>query len=144
MGRKPQGCSWRSRNFRYMKHSRESYSGLGVHRDDGDVLWQQSIERFKAFMVPLAASLGRSERRVAAASYVSGLLMPGQRKSIEPMSARLSIARSSAKSSTVIGLSQLSRESMRRKSLSIIWNADSSDTFKMATWPSVSWLLKAS
>jgi SRSO17 transposase len=54
-------------------------------------LWQQSIERFKAFMVPLAASLGRSERRVAAASYVCGLLMPGQRKSIEPMSARLGV-----------------------------------------------------
>jgi SRSO17 transposase len=54
-------------------------------------LWQRSIERFKAFMVPLAAPLGRSERRVAAASYVSGLLMPGQRKSIEPMAARLGI-----------------------------------------------------
>ena len=40
-------------------------------------------------MVPVAAPLGRSERRVAAASYVSGLLMPGQRKSIEPMAARL-------------------------------------------------------
>jgi len=35
--------------------------------------------------------LGRSERRVAAANYVSGLLMPGQRKSIEPMAARLGI-----------------------------------------------------
>jgi SRSO17 transposase len=42
-------------------------------------------------MVPLAAPLGRSERRVAAASYVSGLLMPGQRKSIEPMAARLGL-----------------------------------------------------
>ena len=42
-------------------------------------------------MVPLAAPLGRSERRVAAASYVSGLLMPGQRKSIEPMAARLGV-----------------------------------------------------
>jgi len=42
-------------------------------------------------MVPVAAPLGRSERRVAAASYVSGLLMPGQRKSIEPMAARLGV-----------------------------------------------------
>jgi len=54
-------------------------------------LWQRSIERFKAFMVPVAAPLGRSERRVAAASYISGLLMPGQRKSIEPMAARLGV-----------------------------------------------------
>jgi hypothetical protein len=44
-----------------------------------------SIERFKAFMIPLTAPLGRSERRVAAACYVQGLLMPGQRKSIETM-----------------------------------------------------------
>jgi hypothetical protein len=42
-------------------------------------------------LLPLAAPLGRSERRVAAASYVSGLLMPGQRKSIEPMAARLGV-----------------------------------------------------
>ena len=54
-------------------------------------LWQRSIERFKAFMVPVVAPLGRIERRVAAANYVSGLLMPGQRKSIEPMAARLGV-----------------------------------------------------
>src|ERR1700741_1595365 len=54
-------------------------------------LWRQSIERFKAFMIPLAAPLGRSERRMAATNYVQGLLMPGQRKSIEPMAARLGI-----------------------------------------------------
>jgi SRSO17 transposase len=32
-----------------------------------------------------------SERRAAATSYVQGLLMPGQRKSIEPMAARLGV-----------------------------------------------------
>ena len=42
-------------------------------------------------MVPVAAPLGRSERRVAAANYVAGLLVPGQRKSIEPMAARLGL-----------------------------------------------------
>ena len=54
-------------------------------------LWRQSIERFKAFMIPLTVPLGRSERRVAAAHYVQGLLMPGQRKSIEPIAARLGV-----------------------------------------------------
>jgi SRSO17 transposase len=54
-------------------------------------LWRRSVERFKAFIIPLTAPLGRSERRVAAASYVQGLLMPGQRKSIEPMAARLGV-----------------------------------------------------
>jgi SRSO17 transposase len=53
--------------------------------------WQRSIQRFKAFMVPLVAALGRTERRAAATSYVQGLLMPGQRKSIEPMAARLGV-----------------------------------------------------
>jgi SRSO17 transposase len=42
-------------------------------------------------VVPLVAPLGRSERRAAATSYVQGLLMPGQRKSIEPMVARLGV-----------------------------------------------------
>ena len=59
-------------------------------------LWRQSIERFKAFMIPLAAPLGRSERRTAAANYVQGLLMPGQRKSIEPMAARLGYSAATA------------------------------------------------
>jgi len=40
-------------------------------------------------MVPIAAPLGRSERRIAATHYVEGLLLPGKRKSIEPMAARL-------------------------------------------------------
>jgi len=35
--------------------------------------------------------LGRSERRVAAARYIHGLLLPGQRKSIEPMAQRLGV-----------------------------------------------------
>jgi SRSO17 transposase len=51
--------------------------------------WRRSIQRFKAFMVPLVAFLGRREQRAAATSYVQGLLMPGQRKSIEPMAERL-------------------------------------------------------
>ena len=51
-------------------------------------LWKQSFQHFTQFMTPLVASLGRSERRVAAARYVQGLLMPGHRKSIEPMAER--------------------------------------------------------
>ncbi len=42
-------------------------------------------------MNPLVTSLGRSERRRAATHYVEGLLMPGERKSIEPMAARLGV-----------------------------------------------------
>lgn len=54
-------------------------------------IWEKSIEEFQDFMMPLVATVGRSERRVAAARYVEGLLLPGERKSIEPMSARLGV-----------------------------------------------------
>jgi len=52
-------------------------------------LWRKSVEEFKDFMLPLTAPLGRSERRIAATQYVEGLLLPGKRKSIEPMAERL-------------------------------------------------------
>ncbi|CAM9471601.1 unnamed protein product, partial [Phaeothamnion confervicola] len=43
------------------------------------------------FLEPLVAELGRSERREGAALYVQGLLMPGERKSVEPMAERLGV-----------------------------------------------------
>ncbi len=54
-------------------------------------LWKNSIPELTKFMAPVLATLGRSERRRAAMHYVEGLLMPGQRKSIEPMAARLGV-----------------------------------------------------
>jgi SRSO17 transposase len=54
-------------------------------------LWKQSQEQFKDFIGPLVAGLGRSERRQAGVSYVEGLLLPGQRKSIVPMAERLGV-----------------------------------------------------
>ena len=53
--------------------------------------WRRSIEEFPEFMEPLVAVLGRSERREGAALYVQGLLMPGERKSVEPMAERLEV-----------------------------------------------------
>ena len=54
-------------------------------------LWRQSFEEFETFMVSLVSITGRRERRVAATWYVEGLLLPGQRKSIEPMAERLEV-----------------------------------------------------
>jgi len=54
-------------------------------------LWQRSIDQFAEFLESLAAGLGRRERREGAALYVQGLLMPGERKSIEPMAERLGV-----------------------------------------------------
>jgi len=54
-------------------------------------LFQRSAKYLPDFLSPVARELGRSERRVAAARYVQGLLMPGQRKSVEPMAQRLGV-----------------------------------------------------
>jgi SRSO17 transposase len=53
--------------------------------------WQRKVADLQKFIEPLVAELGRSERRQSAALYVQGLLMPGQRKSIEPMAQRLRV-----------------------------------------------------
>jgi SRSO17 transposase len=54
-------------------------------------LWEHSMDQFPSFLEPLVADLGRSERRHAARLYAQGLLMPGERKSIGPMAARLGV-----------------------------------------------------
>jgi SRSO17 transposase len=53
--------------------------------------WQRKIRALQKFIEPLVAEMGRSERRESAALYVQGLLMPGHRKSIEPMAERLRV-----------------------------------------------------
>jgi SRSO17 transposase len=53
--------------------------------------WRRKVVELQEFIKPLVADIGRSERREGAALYVQGLLMPGQRKSIEPMAERLRI-----------------------------------------------------
>jgi SRSO17 transposase len=46
-------------------------------------------ERFAAYLDVIAAVVGHSRRAAAARAYCTGLLLPGERKSIEPMAARL-------------------------------------------------------
>jgi SRSO17 transposase len=53
--------------------------------------WQRKIRDLQKFIEPLVSEMGRSERRESAALYVQGLLMPGHRKSIEPMAERLRV-----------------------------------------------------
>src|SRR3712207_2629011 len=50
-------------------------------------------ERFAAYLDAIAAVLGHSRRAAAARAYCTGLLLPGERKSVEPMAARLAPAR---------------------------------------------------
>src|SRR3712207_5927867 len=46
-------------------------------------------ERFAAYLDAIAAVGGLTRRAAAARVYCTGLLLPGERKSIEPMAARL-------------------------------------------------------
>ena len=59
--------------------------------DWNERVWQRSVEFFGEFMEPLVGELGRQERREGAALYVQGLLLPGGRKSVEPMAQRLGV-----------------------------------------------------
>jgi SRSO17 transposase len=47
-------------------------------------------ERLERFLVDLMEPVGRSERRHWGSVYVRGLLLDGERKSIEPLASRLS------------------------------------------------------
>src|SRR5215203_7568458 len=54
-------------------------------------------ERFAAYLDGIAAVLGHASRAASARAYCTGLLLPGERKSIEPMAARIAPAEVQAK-----------------------------------------------
>ena len=53
--------------------------------------------RFKAYIEHLKNAVGHADRREPLAAYCAGLLLPGERKSVEPMAARLAPEEVSAK-----------------------------------------------
>lgn len=53
--------------------------------------WRENANRFPSFLTPFVAPMGRSERREGASLYIEGLLLSGERKSIEPMAKRLQV-----------------------------------------------------
>ena len=46
-------------------------------------------KRFAAYMDGLAKAAGHADRAIPLRNYCTGLLLPGERKSVEPMAARL-------------------------------------------------------
>jgi len=54
-------------------------------------------ERFDRYMEHLASGLGHSDRHAGLRGYCTGLMLPGARKSIEPMAARLDPLHASAR-----------------------------------------------
>ncbi len=53
--------------------------------------------RFAAYLEAITAGLGDVRRAASARAYCTGLLLPGERKSVEPMAARIEPARVQAK-----------------------------------------------
>jgi SRSO17 transposase len=56
-----------------------------------------SEERFAAYLDAVVAALGHASRMDPARAYCTGLLLPGERKSVEPMAARIEPGRVQAK-----------------------------------------------
>jgi SRSO17 transposase len=54
-------------------------------------------ERFAAYLEAIAAVLGDVRRAASARAYCTGLLLPGERKSVEPMAARIAPGRVQAR-----------------------------------------------
>ena len=53
--------------------------------------------RFAAYLEAIVAELGDVRRAASARAYCTGLLLPGERKSVEPMAARIEPDRVQAK-----------------------------------------------
>jgi SRSO17 transposase len=60
---------------------------------DRSVRGETSEARFAAYVDALSAALGHADRVAPLRAYCTGLLLPGERKSVEPMAARVAPAR---------------------------------------------------
>ncbi len=69
-----------------------------------DLQWHDSDSdaRFSAYVEDLSACLGHADRVAPFRSYCTGLLLPGGRKSVEPMAARLRPDRTSAEHQSLL------------------------------------------
>jgi SRSO17 transposase len=57
---------------------------------------RDSESRFASYVEVITAALGHADRAAPFRSYCTGLLLPGERKSVEPMAARIEPARTQA------------------------------------------------
>ncbi len=55
-----------------------------------------SASRFAAYVAAITPALGHADRATPFQSYCAGLLLPGDRKSVEPMAARAQPGRARA------------------------------------------------
>src|ERR1700693_2449412 len=65
---------------------------------------RSSEARFAGYVDVLTSVLGRGDRAAPLRDYCTGLLMPGERKSVEPMAAVVAPAQVSAKHQSLLHL----------------------------------------
>ncbi len=90
----------------------------------------QACGELTDFLGPAVKGLGRAERRTGAARYVQGLLLPGGRKSIEPLAERLRVNAQS--------LQQIISDSPWEAS--VVWRSLRRDIIP-SLGPSVAWII---
>ena len=73
-----------------------------------------SDARFNTYLEALSSTLGHADRAAPFQSYCTGLLLPGERKSVEPMAARLEPERVQATHQSLHHLSPKRTGRMRR------------------------------
>ncbi len=59
-------------------------------------------QRFSAYVEGLASVIGRADRTGPLRDYCTGLMLPGERKSVEPMAARTAPARTGAQHQSLL------------------------------------------
>src|SRR5882724_8351149 len=63
---------------------------------------EDSGARFAAYVAGLASVIGHADRTGALRDYCTGLVLPGERKSVEPMAARTAPARTAAQHQSLL------------------------------------------
>ena len=86
------------------------------------LLADRSQERFAAFVEALTSVLGHADRALPLRDYCTGLLMPAERKSVEPLAAVTAPARVAAQHQSLlhfVGQSAWSDEAVLSKVLEL-------------------------
>jgi SRSO17 transposase len=65
-------------------------------------LRRASETRFKAYVAGLAEAVGHADRTGPLRDYCTGLMLPGERKSVEPMAAKTALARTAAQHQSLL------------------------------------------
>ena len=64
--------------------------------------WEDSEARFAAYVEGLSRVIGHADRAGPLRDYCTGLMLPGERKSVEPMAARTAPARTAAQHQSLL------------------------------------------